>query len=414
MGNKRFYGWVNVVFSALMIFSVLGFNATMPLYVKPIADALGVDRSAVSLVPTIIGLSLLITSLSYGALSSLLGIKRLLVLGVALVPAAMAVMAAATDLRVFYLCGVFIGIGFTLTTTIPLSAILSNWFIERRGLVLGLVFAASGIGGMVFNPLVGHMIENLGWSMSMWVQAGVIVVIGIPASILIVEHPKSKQQVALGAEDAPAGGHGHGEIGVSIGEAVRSLSFYMTFIGVMLISFSVQLIMFSVPNYLSDTNFDPAVAANVMAGVFAVNAVAKIGLGRLNDSRGIWAVLTSIYVTFTLAVLGIIGVNSSAILYAFPLFFGIALAVMTVPLPLFIQYVFGGKAYAAIMGLQMSALAIGGAMGAPFGNVINERMGSYVPSFWLVIVLALLSFAAFGVAGSVRPVKSPKLSSAVE
>jgi len=47
---------------------------------------------------------------------------------------------------------------------------LSEWFVERRGLAGGLIFCGSGVGGALFPPLLGTLLEKAGfrWTLRIW------------------------------------------------------------------------------------------------------------------------------------------------------------------------------------------------------------------------------------------------------
>lgn len=57
---------------------------------------------------------------------------------------------------------------------------LSEWFVERRGLAGGIMFCGTGAGGAVFPPIVGVLLQNLGfrWTLRIW-AATFTVVVGI-------------------------------------------------------------------------------------------------------------------------------------------------------------------------------------------------------------------------------------------
>ena len=44
-----------------------------------------------------------------------------------------------------------------LLAYVPYAIILSNWFHKRTGFVIGLTYMGTGIGGMLFSPVVGRL-----------------------------------------------------------------------------------------------------------------------------------------------------------------------------------------------------------------------------------------------------------------
>ncbi|KAH8100533.1 MFS general substrate transporter [Cristinia sonorae] len=65
--------------------------------------------------------------------------------------------------------GVGFGIGGGMLY-MPIIGLLSEWFVERRGLAGGIIFAGSGVGGFVFPLMVNALLDRLGfrWTLRIW------------------------------------------------------------------------------------------------------------------------------------------------------------------------------------------------------------------------------------------------------
>jgi cyanate permease len=51
---------------------------------------------------------------------------------------------------------------------VPLIAAVSGWFRRRLGLATGLLWAAGGLGAAGLAPLVGYLMDHLGWQGTFW------------------------------------------------------------------------------------------------------------------------------------------------------------------------------------------------------------------------------------------------------
>ncbi len=77
------------------------------------------------------------------------------------------------------------------TLNVPVMVTLSRWFVKRRGTMMGIVQAGSGIGGLIFPPLVGWLILTSGWRTA-YVVLGMIALGGmITAGLLLRNDPKA-------------------------------------------------------------------------------------------------------------------------------------------------------------------------------------------------------------------------------
>lgn len=72
--------------------------------------------------------------------------------------------------HMFLLWGVVVGTGSGCLATVFASTVASRWFVQRRGLVMGFLTAATSSGQLIFLPLLSHVATHSGWK---WV--GVIV-----------------------------------------------------------------------------------------------------------------------------------------------------------------------------------------------------------------------------------------------
>ena len=71
--------------------------------------------------------------------------------------------------------------------SIPVMAMVSNWFFEKRGTAMGITTAGQGLGGFALSPLSIYLISSLGWRAA-WGVIGVLTwVVMIPPAILIAK-----------------------------------------------------------------------------------------------------------------------------------------------------------------------------------------------------------------------------------
>ena len=158
--KKKFeYKWVVAAICFLMVFSALGLcSSNKSLYLGAITDALEIPRSAFSLNDTFRYVTQVIINMFFGALVNKFGTKKLMCAGFLCLVASSSIYAFATNIFVFYIGGVFLGLGLSWTTTTMVGFVVGKWFKEKKGTVMGAVLAANGVGAALSAQIVTPII----------------------------------------------------------------------------------------------------------------------------------------------------------------------------------------------------------------------------------------------------------------
>lgn len=136
------------------------------LFVKPISDALDVSRSQVSLISTIMTLSFALISPFVGKIIGKYGIKSVMLFGALLVGFSFVGFSFSNSMSMLYLLSGAIGFGMAFCSIIPINILINNWFVDKKGMITGIVLAGSGVGGFVFTQVVSYMLKTSSWNSS--------------------------------------------------------------------------------------------------------------------------------------------------------------------------------------------------------------------------------------------------------
>lgn len=153
-GKKKFLGWAIAVSCFIMMGTVYTYNNLFGLFVKPLQHSLSASRTQISLLMAVATIAFMITCPFIGKIMKKIRLNSMMTLGVLLSGGAYIGLSIASNLAELYIFGAITGVGLALCTIIPVNVILQNWFVEKNGLITGIVFMGTGIGGVIFTQMI--------------------------------------------------------------------------------------------------------------------------------------------------------------------------------------------------------------------------------------------------------------------
>ena len=158
----------------------LGFSYVFTTFLKPIVADLGWTRTAFSAAGGPLLLSMALAAPLIGSLTDRFGPRRVLSLSTLLLAAALASFGAMQSLPHFYATSLLFGFALTGLGDIPVGAVAARWFEKSRGLVLGVVYVGSNIGGSLVPIAATAIAARASWRVAL-VVLGAAAVAADPA-----------------------------------------------------------------------------------------------------------------------------------------------------------------------------------------------------------------------------------------
>ena len=394
--RKIFYGWWIVGGAFFLNFAGIGIIMnTMGVFIKPVTESLGFTRGGFTLYFTIAALSMMVMAPVMGKLLERYNIRLIMTVCTAMMATSFALFSQCRTLTQFYIVAVFLGIGSAGSHIIPVSMMITNWFIDKRGLAMGIVFAATGVGGMIFNPLANWIILNYSWQAAFLTFGLVIGLASIPTALFIVRaKPADMGLLPYGGEAALARQSAAEQGGLTATKAFRTGAFWLLALIILFIAVANMGVLHHIVPYLTDLGFSSTTATTLMSLHMAMLIVGKVLAGSLADRLGLLKSYLLLMVGLMVSIALLYGSHWMWVAVVFNILFGFSIADRTVLPPLMTARVLGQKHFAVIYGFLNIFTTLGTAVGVPLSGFIYDATKSYHLAFALYIGLCLITAAA--------------------
>ncbi len=390
-----FYGWYIVVASIAINaliggITVYGFTAL----VDPIAESLGWSYTQISLAMSIRGAETGTLSPFVGWLVDRWPARWLVFVGVALVGVGYLILSRITNLPMFYISFLIIGLGSSLGIMMTPTVTIARWFRRNLGKASGLLALGVGSGGLII-PLVVSLVDTYGWSNFILYFSFSVWIIGLPLSIVFRTKPEEYGMVPDGKaakQSSSKYNTGHDKPDVEVKEALRKPAFWLMGAAQMLQMAAISTRTIHVMPYLVSIGIARTTAGLVASAVPLVSLGARLLFGWLAD------VFPKRYVAATSMALSSLGLfifsqisdDSLVLIITFVIIFGISLGgVLPLRAPLIQEY-FGTKKFGSIFGLTRFFTTIGIVVAPPIAGYIFDTRGEYYPTWIIMSGLTLL------------------------
>jgi MFS family permease len=396
--EKFFYGWI-IVLAATLIYSIAaGQIVSFGVFVNPMTDELGWSRASIT---GAFGLYMIVMSIIAGVIGVLvdrIGPRILCIIGGIVMGLGCYLCSHANTKLQFYLYFSLLGgIGFSCLF-VSLQSTVPRWFIEKKGLALGLFLAGQGFGGLILSPLLQFWISQYGWRTAFVYLAVSTVCIIIPVAFLLKKEPADMGLLPLGADsdasdkikqDAPSLG------GYTLSEALKTGKFWIFSFLVILFLIGVMMAQINMMPHFVDKGISAKVAASALGLAAFFNSIGRLVMGSVSDKIGTKRSLSICMALAALTLVWLVAVKETWMAFAFVIPFGFAFGGCVPQLPKIISEQFGIKEMGGIFGIFTTVTVLGPAIGPALGGAIFDKTGSYNLAFALGAVSISIGCAMF-------------------
>src|SRR3954453_23130666 len=156
------YGWGMVGVTFLTALITAGTVGAPGVFIVPLQQEFGWSTAEISSALSIRFVLFGLMAPFAAALLNRYGLRNITLLAQLIVVSALLASLAMTQVwHLVLLWGVVIGIGTGMTALVLGATVATRWFVNRRGLVVGVLTASVATGQLVFLPLLASLTERL-------------------------------------------------------------------------------------------------------------------------------------------------------------------------------------------------------------------------------------------------------------
>ncbi|MDX8470279.1 MFS transporter [Mesorhizobium sp. VK23B] len=393
------YGWIVVAVTFLTQLTTAGAMSAPSVLLEPLQREFGWSTATISV-------SLSVRMAVFGliapfaaALMLRFGLRAIMATSAVIVALGMLASAAVTDpWQLTVLWGLVVGGGTGMTALVLGATVANRWFVNRRGLVIGIMTASSATGQLLFLPLYAVIDQSFGWQ-SVLVAVAAAMLLLVPLIVwLMRDHPADVGLAPYGAIGSPAPPPPQknpvAATFEAAGVAVRSRDFWLLSSGFFVCGLSTSgLIGAHLVAACSDHGISQVSSAGLLALMGGFDLVGTVASGWLSDRWNnqrllcIYYCLRGLSLVFLPMAIG----NSFLALTVFAAFYGLDWFATLPPTIRMTTATFGKTLGPLVFGWMFVAHQLGAAVATFAAGLTRTVEGTYAPAF---VVSGLLCVVA--------------------
>lgn len=387
-----YYGWVILLAGTLgMAMTTPGQTIGVSIFIDGIIADLGLSRSVVSLLYAIGTLGGSFALPFVGRFIDQRGPRIAVVIIASLFALACVWMGLVQGLITLLIGFVLIrGLGQGSLGLVSLH-VISIWFVQRRGSVIGLAGVGFALANSIFPPFIQFLISQVGWRMGYILLGGMIAVTILPIGALLYrEHPERYGLLPDSSGPLNAAKPARSEANYTLAQARQTATFWLFSCGSLCVAALGTGLIFHHYSIMASSGLDRTTAAMMYVPLGIVMAGANLLTGFLLDRVPPRFLLSAVQLLLCSALFAATQVTGMAGVLIYGILLGLMQGMNTALQSGVYAYYFGRQHLGSINGLATTIMVAGTAFGPILFALGFEQFGNYAPVLLLSGIAPLI------------------------
>lgn len=273
-----------------------------------------------------------------------------------------------------------------------------KWFVEKRGMALGIAQSGLGIGIVLIPPLTGMLIEAFGWRNACMILGVSVFAVLFTTSLFLIGYPEKVGLLPDGHKIDGPGRPGQeslgkilNEVSWSVAEAIHTRSFWVLTVIFFCTWLMVFLPLVHLVIFTLDIGLSRSAAFAALSFLGGSSTIGRLSMGTISDRMGRKRTLGLNLTVQVFTWIWIIYTDSTWMLMVFAGFFGFSYGGVSAVFPAIVGDYFGRLKAASVIGAIFTIAGVAAAFGPIVGGIIYDQTKSYQLAFILGAMTNLFS-----------------------
>lgn len=394
MLKKIYYGWFICVLCTLTAFVTMGgVTNGFSIFLPYIMEEYDFTFSQTSFLITVRCLISLAAMFCIGIFYEHVSIRAGLSAAVAATGISYFMYGLADNYLMFGIGAAISGLSYGFGSMIPITILISRWFIKHRALALGICASGSSIASILLSPVTTVLVEKWSVSSAFLVEGCIWIMIAVIVLVFLRNKPSEMRLRPYGQKELYDRIRTEGVKGKVISKGLAKREWM--FMGCVTISMGALASPgFShLPVLFSTEGFDSMTVAAIISGIGITITISKVLFGELVDKIG--GRRSSIF-AFSILLIGHIlccfaFVQSIAVCIATVVILGIGYPIATIGPSVWAGDMVSQDKFPDVVRKFQIIYASGALAFASMPGIIADHMGGYIPAYMMFTGMILIS-----------------------